>query len=336
MNRIGWRIVAAVPTLLGVVVVTFLLTRALPGDPAVFFASNPSMSAQEVADVRQSLGLDQSIGRQFWLYLSGLMRGDLGQSIVTGQPVSVEVLRRLPASVELTGAAFLLALCVSLPLGIYAALRQGTWVDHLCRGVMTLGVSMPSFVTGLILMYLFYYRWGIAPEPIGQVDPFLPRPPPVTGMITVDALIAGDWAAFKSALGHLILPTLSMAVFAIGPIARMVRAAMLQSLASGYVLAARAHGLSKRQIVQSYAFRNAMVPVMTLLGMTFSYMLGANVLVEKIFAWPGMGAFALDSLIALDYAPVQAFVLIMAASFVIVNLVTDILTGFIDPRARLA
>lgn len=335
MNWIGWRLLAAIPTLLGVVVITFLLTRVLPGDPAVFFASNPSMSAQEVDAVRRALGLDASMGTQFWLYLTGLVHGDLGQSIVTGQSVTDEILRRLPASLELTIGAFCLALMVSLPLGVCAALRPGSWVDHICRAVMTLGVSMPTFVTGLLLIYLFYYLWGVVPEPTGQMDPFLARPDTVTGFLTLDAVIAGDGAALGSALGHILLPCVTMALFAIGPIARMMRAAALETSQSAYVLAARAHGLSPRQIVWSYTFRNAMVPVITMLGMTFSYMLGANVLVEKVFAWPGMGAFALNSLIALDYAPVQAFVLIMAISFVIVNLLTDMLTVVIDPRAKL-
>ena len=335
MNKIIWRFLSAIPTLLGVLVATFLITRVLPGDPAVFFASNPSMSQEDVERVRVALGLDKSLIEQFWLYLGSLWQGDLGKSISTGQPVAVEMMNRLPASAELTIFAFVVAIAVSIPLGVMAALRPGSWIDQTCRIVATLGVSMPTFVTGLLLIYLFYYLLGIAPEPTGRLDPFMFKPPVVTGMILIDSPLAGDfettWAAFR----QILLPGLTMAIFALAPLARMTRASMLNVLSSEFIRTARANGLSRRKIVMTYAFRNAMLPVVTSLGMTFSYMLGANVLVEKVFAWPGIGAFAMDSLISLDYAPLQAFMLIMAGIFLLVNLVTDLLAGLVDPRAGL-
>lgn len=335
MTRIAWRLLSAIPTLFGVVVVTFLITRVLPGDPAVFFASNPSMSAEDVERVRVALGLDKSLPEQFWVYLGALWQGDLGRSIATGQPVATEMLNRLPASVELTLFAFVLAIIVAIPLGVAAALRPGSWIDQTCRILATLGVSMPTFVTGLLLIYVFYYLLGVAPEPTGRLDPFLFKPPQVTGLIIPDALIAGDIATAWAALRQILLPGITMALFALAPLARMTRASMLGTLSAEFVRTARANGLGRRKIVVSYAFRNAMLPVVTTLGMTFSYMLGANVLVEKVFAWPGIGAFALDSLIALDYAPLQAFMLIMAGIFLAVNLVTDLLAGLVDPRAGL-
>ena len=335
MSKIIWRVLSAIPTLLGVLVATFLITRVLPGDPAVFFASNPSMSQEDVERVRVALGLDKSLIEQFWLYLGSLWQGDLGKSISTGQPVAVEMMNRLPASAELTIFAFVVAIAVSIPLGVMAALRPGSWIDQTCRIVATLGVSMPTFVTGLLLIYLFYYLLGIAPEPTGRLDPFMFKPPVVTGMILIDGPLAGDfettWAAFR----QILLPGLTMAIFALAPLARMTRASMLNVLSSEFIRTARANGLSRRKIVMTYAFRNAMLPVVTSLGMTFSYMLGANVLVEKVFAWPGIGAFAMDSLISLDYAPLQAFMLIMAGIFLLVNLVTDLLAGLVDPRAGL-
>lgn len=336
MNRVLLRLLSAIPTLLGVILVTFLITRVLPGDPAVFFASNPSMSAEDIERVRASLGLDKTLIEQFWIYLGNLWQGDLGQSIATGRPVATEMMNRLPASVELTLFAFALAFAVSIPLGVVAALRPGSWVDQSCRVVATLGVSMPTFVTGLLLIYLFYYLLGIAPEPTGRLDPFLFGPPEVTGLIIVDALIAGDLPTAGAALKQIMLPGVTMALFALAPLARMTRASMLNILSSDFIRTARANGLSRRKIVVTYAFRNAMLPVVTTLGMTFSYMLGANVLVEKVFAWPGIGAFALDSLISLDYAPLQAFMLIMAGIFVIVNLATDLIAGLVDPRAGLS
>lgn len=335
MMRIAWRLLSATPTLFGVILVTFLITRVLPGDPAVFFASNPSMSAEDVERVRISMGLDKSLWEQFWIYINALWQGDLGYSIATGQPVTTEMMKRLPASAELTLFAFVLAIVIAIPLGVMAALRPGSWIDQTCRITATLGVSMPTFVTGLIMIYVFYFLLGIAPEPTGRLDPFQFNPPQVTGLIIVDALITGNFSTAWSAFRQILLPGITMALFALAPLARMTRAAMLGTLSSEFVRTARANGLSRRKIVMSYAFRNAMLPVVTTLGMTFSYMLGANVLVEKVFSWPGIGAFALDSLISLDYAPLQGFMLIMAGIFLLVNLLTDLLSGVVDPRAGL-
>ncbi len=333
MSRIALRLLSAVPTLFGVILVTFLLTRVLPGDPAVFFAANPSMTAADIAALRHSLGFDQSLPMQFWIYLTALAHGDLGNSVSTGLPVATELARRLPASAELTLFAFLLAIGVAIPLGIAAALRPGSPIDSAARLIATMGVSIPTFVTGLILIYVFYFQLGIAPEPNGQLDPFLVAPPPVTGMLTVDALIAGDFEVFRQALGQLVLPVLTMALFALAPLMRMTRAAMLNALGAEFVRTARASGLRPRTIVFTYAFRNALLPVVTTMGMTFSYMLGANVLVEKVFSWPGIGTLAMNSILNLDYAPLQGFMLVVAGIFIVVNLITDVAAALIDPRA---
>lgn len=336
MTRLLARCLATVPTLIGVVVVAFLLTRVLPGDPAALFAAHPGMTPADLAELRAGMGLDAPLPEQFRLYVLALWHGDLGYSHVTGRPVTAELAVRFPATLELTLCAFALALAVALPLGVLAALRPGSWLDRLCRIAAGLGVALPAFVTGLLLILLFYAGLGVAPEPTGRLDPFLIRPPQVTGFLTVDAALAGEWAALRSGLAHLVLPVVSMAVFAFGPLLRMMRGAMEGVLSQEFIRAARGLGLRPRQVVLSYALRNALLPVVTLAGLTLSYMIAANVLVEKIFAWPGMGAFALDSLIALDYAPVQAFVLLLAGVFVAVNLATDIVAGLIDPRAGLA
>lgn len=332
MNRIGFRLLTAIPTLLGVVIVTFLLTRVLPGDPAVFFASNPSMSAADIAAVREHLGLDKPLYEQFFVYLGNLVQGDLGRSIATGQTVVAEFARRLPASAELTIVAFVLAVVIALPLGLAAALRPGSFIDHTARLIATLGVSLPTFVTGLLLIFVFYFLVGVAPEPIGRLDPFLFEPDRVTGFLTIDALIARDHEVFVGALWQMMLPAVAMALFALAPLTRMTRASMIATLGSEFIRTARASGLSRHKIIITYALRNAMLPVVTTMGMTFSYMLGANVLIERVFSWPGIGAFAIDSIINLDYAPLQAFMLIMAGIFIIVNLATDVVTAIIDPR----
>ena len=329
------RLTGIVPTLLGVIVATFLLTHLLPGDPAVFLANSPTADASTIAAVRARLGLNLPLWHQFVIYLVQLAHGDLGQSINTGQSVAADLLRRLPASAELTVVAYIIAILVAVPLGIAAALRPGSVIDHACRVVSTAGVSLPTFVTGLLLIYAFYFQLGVAPEPIGRIDPFAVPPPPVTGFLLIDTLLAGDAAGFVSAARQLVLPALTMALFALAPLARMTRASMLGVLGSEFIRTARANGLRGRTIVFSYALRNALLPVVTTLGMIFSNMLGANVLVERVFAWPGIGAYALDSLVALDYAPVQGFVLVMAFVFVCVNLLVDIAYTVIDPRTGL-
>jgi peptide/nickel transport system permease protein len=329
------RLIGIVPTLLGVIVATFLLTRLLPGDPAVFFASGPTADAASIAAVRTRLGLDLPLWQQFLIYLGQLGRGDLGQSINTGQAVAADLLRRLPASAELTLVAFAIAILVGLPLGIAAALRPGSVLDHICRLLSTAGVSLPTFVSGLLLIYIFYFQLGISPEPIGRIDPFAIPPANITGFLLLDALLAGDFEGFAAAARQLILPAITMALFALAPLARMTRAAMLGVLGSEFIRTARANGLRRHTIIVSYALRNALLPVVTTLGMIFSNMLGANVLVERVFAWPGVGSYALDSLMALDYAPVQGFMLIMAFIFVCVNLLVDIAYAVIDPRSGL-
>ena len=330
-----WRLGTAVPSVVGVIIVTFLLTRVLPGDPAIYFAG-PVASAQAIADIRRQLGLDQPLWAQFLRYVGDLVHGNLGISLNTGQPVLAEIATRLPASAELTLCGLLLAVAIAVPLGVLAALRQDSWIDHLCRVVTTAGVSLPVFFTGLLAVYVFYYVLGWAPAPLGRLDSFLSEPPRATGFFLIDALLARDGEVFFAALGQLVLPALTLAVFALAPLARITRAAMLTALASEFVRTARAAGLGARTVVFTYAFRNALLPLLTTLGMVFSFLLGANVLVEKVFAWPGIGSYAVEALIASDFAPVQGFVLTMAILYILLNLLIDLLYGLVDPRMRAA
>jgi peptide/nickel transport system permease protein len=328
------RLAVAVPSLIGVVIVTFLLTRALPGDPAAYFAG-PAATKEAIEQIRVKLGLDKPLIVQFGHYVSDLARGELGNSLSTGQPVSTEIRTRLPASAELTLLGLLLSVSIAVPLGIIAATRPGSLVDHACRVVATAGVSLPVFFTGLILVYVFYYLLGWAPAPLGRLDIFYSPPPHVTGFYLIDSAIAGDGGTFRAAFKQLVLPALTLGIFSLAPIARMTRASMLAVLASDFVRTARASGLTPFTVIVTYAFRNAMLPVVTTLGMVFSFLLGANVLVEKVFAWPGIGSYAVEALIASDFAPVQGFVLTMAVMYVAINLLIDILYGLIDPRVRI-
>lgn len=328
------RLLQAVPTVLGIVVITFLLTRALPGDPAAFFAG-PAATPDSIAQIRAQLGLDQPLPVQFARYVADLAQGELGQSMTTGQAVADELMRRLPASLELTLVALLLSLCIALPLGILAATHQDSWVDQLCRFVVTAGVSLPTFFTGLLLVYIFYFLLGWAPPPLGRLDILYLPPPHVTGFYLIDSVLAGDMDVFWSSLKQLALPAITLALFTLAPLARMTRAAMLQSLASDYVRTARACGLTYPKVLMTYALRNALLPVITTLGMVFSFSLGANVLVEKVFSWPGIGSFAIEALVASDYAAVQGFVLAMALLFVVLNLCVDLLYTLVDPRVKI-
>jgi ABC-type dipeptide/oligopeptide/nickel transport system permease component len=325
------RLSTAIPSIIGVIIVTFLLTRALPGDPAAYFAG-PSATQAAIEEIRHQLGFDRSWPVQFVEYVQQLARGDLGNSLSTGQPVSSEILRRLPASAELTLFGLLISVSIALPLGILAALRPGSWIDHACRIISTAGVSLPTFFTGLLLVYVFYYLLGWSPAPLGRLDVFYSPPADYTGFYLIDSLATADFSAFRAALSQLILPGFSLGVFSLAPLARITRASMLAALSSEFVRTARASGLSRWQVVAVYALHNALLPVVTTLGMVFSFLLGANVLVEKVFAWPGIGSYAIDALIASDYAPVQGFVLAMAALYIVLNLAIDIIYGFLDPR----
>jgi len=334
MTLIIKRVTMAIPSLIGVVIVTFLLTRMLPGDPAAYFAG-PAATPQAIQEVRAKLGLDKPLIQQFGSYIFDLAHGNLGSSLTTGQPVITELRTRLPASAELTLLGLLVSIAIALPLGILAATRPNSLLDHACRIISTAGVSLPVFFTGLILVYVFYYLLGWAPAPLGRLDVFYVTPPQVTGFYLIDSLIAGDLQTFVAALKQLILPAVTLGVFSLAPIARMTRASMLAVLSSDFIRTARASGLSTWTVVITYAFRNATLPVVTTLGMVFSFLLGANVLVEKVFAWPGIGSYAVEALLASDFAPVQGFVLTMAVMYVALNLMIDILYGLIDPRVRL-
>ena len=328
-SRLGGALVVVV----SVIVVTFLLTRALPADPAVYFAGLGG-TAEAIEDMRVKLGLDRSLLAQFGLYVRDLSHGDLGKSLTTGQPVLDDLARRLPASLELTVSALLLALVVGLPAGILAALKPDSWLDHIVRVLGTAGVAMPTFFTGLLLLHVFYFVLGWAPPPFGRLSTFMPAPPAVTRFYLIDSLIAGQGATFRASLAQLALPSLTLALFAVAPIARATRAAMLELLASEFVRTARAIPLSRTKTVIIYALGNALLPVLTTTGMVFSFLLGANVLVEKVFAWPGVGSYAINALIAADYAPVQGFVLVMAMLYILLNLSIDLAVIAADPRTR--
>ena len=334
LRQIGKRLVTTIPSIIGVIIVTFLLTRVLPGDPAAYFAG-PAATPQAIEEVRKSLGLDKSLPEQFVRYVTDLSRGDFGKSLTSGQSVRSDIAARLPASAELTLVGLIVSMLIAVPLGIAAAVKQGS-LDRSClphgrdRGRVAAGV-LHRPAAGLFLLLYPGLVAGAARAArrvlLGAAarHRLLPDRQPDRGRIRDLPRLAAQ----------LILPAATLAIFSLAPITRMTRASMLAVLSSDFVRTARASGLTPRTVIVTYAFRNAMLPVITTLGMVFSFLLGANVLVEKVFAWPGIGSYAIEALIASDFAPVQGFVLVMAIMYVLLNLMIDMLYGVIDPRVRL-
>lgn len=322
----------ALAVLAGVILLAFSLTRVLPGDPVAVLGATPGMTAQALDDLRVSQGLDKSLVVQLCLYVGDLLQGDFGHSTVTGRPVASEIAQRLPASLELALAGFLPALALALGLGLAAARRPGGTLDTVARGVAALGAALPVFVTGLLFILLFYVGAGVAPEPSGRIAPWMSAPAVITGSLLLDAALAGDGSAFRSAFSHLMLPAVTMAIFAVAPMLRVFRAALLAALASPGVFGARLVGVNERRIVTRYALPEALGALIPVAAMTFGYMLGANVLVEKVFAWPGAGRYALEALMALDHAPVQGVMLVLALIHAGLSLIAEAMARALDPR----
>lgn len=329
------RILSVIPTLFGVTLISFFLTYMLPGNPALVKAGALA-TPEHIAEVERQMGLDQPVWVQYGRYVSGLARGDLGESAATGRPVLRDFLQRLPATMELTLASLLLAALVGIPLGVLSAVNRDAAIDHVGRVLGVAGVAMPTFWTGLLAIYVFFYLMQWAPAPLGRLGTGIAPPEAVTGMYVVDSLLAGNWRALGSSLAQLALPAATLAFSVMAPLARMVRATMLEILQSDYVTAAWAAGLPRRRVIYGDALRNAMIPVVTTLGVVFGFLMAGNAVVETVFAWPGMGNYAVTALMMKDSGPIQSFVLFVAVMYVIVNLVVDLVYALVDPRIRLS
>ena len=331
LTMIGKRLMFAIPSLIGVVIVTFLLTRALPGDPAAYFAG-PAATKEAVEQIRKKLGLDRPLIEQFFRYTNDLAHGDFGNSLTTGQPVAAEIRNRLPASAELTLLGLFVSIAIAIPLGVLAATRPGSWIDHLCRVTTTAGVSLPVFFTGLVLVYVFYFRLGWSPAPLGRLDVFYSAPPTVTGFYLIDTLLARDLEAFRSALSQLILPATTLAIFSLAPIARMTRASMLEVKRLDFVKTARAKGLSDAVIQRRHVLRNALLPMVTLIGLQAGTMLGGSVVVESVFSLPGLGRLAYESVVQRDLNTLLGIIFVSALLVITVNFIVDLIYARLDPR----
>jgi len=320
------------PTLIGVTVAAFALIRLIPGDPVEIMMGERRLEPAAHAALMQRLGLDQPLHLQYLHYLGSLLHGDLGQSLVTREPVAAEFAALFPATIELAMAALLLALAIGLTLGLIAALERGSLVDQGVMGLATVGHSMPVFWWGLMLIMLFSVQLGWTPVS-GRVGIEFDIPV-VSGFMLVDALLSDEAGAFVSAVQHLVLPAVVLGTIPMAVIARMTRSSMLEVLREDYMRTARAKGLAPWRVVIVHGLRNALIPVITVLGLQVGSLLGGAVLTETIFSWPGIGKWLIDAIGRRDYPVVQAGILVSALIFIGVNLAVDLLYGVINPRIR--
>jgi dipeptide transport system permease protein len=326
------RLGVLIPTFLGVTIVAFSLIRLIPGDPIELLVGERGITAERHAMLRAQFGYDKPLWQQYLSYLGDLAQGDLGRSIVTRQPVIEEFFTLFPATVELAAAGILLGTLIGLPAGIVAGVNRGSAFDHVLMGASLTGFSMPIFWWGLLLIILFsgILQW----TPVsGRIDVlyYFPR---VTGFLLIDSLLSGQEGAFKSALRHLILPAIVLGTIPMAVIARQTRSAMLEVLNEDYVRTARAKGLPPWRIIGLHALRNALIPVVTVIGLQVSVAFGGAILTETIFSWPGVGKWLVDSIARRDYPSVQGGVLLIATIIMLVNLFVDLLYGVINPRIR--
>ncbi|PZM11937.1 ABC transporter permease subunit [Rhizobium tubonense] len=326
------RISVLIPTFLGVSLIAFAFIRLLPGDPVMLMSGERVMAPARHAEIMHDLGLDRPVAVQYLSYLGNLLHGDFGTSIVTKRPVLTEFLTLFPATLELSLCAMILAICLGVPAGVFAAVKRGTWFDQTVMGVALVGYSMPIFWWGLLLIIVFsgYLHWTPVSGRISLMYFFKP----VTGFMLIDSLLSGQAGAFKSALSYLILPTVVLATIPLAVIARQTRSAMLEVLGEDYVRTARSKGLSTFRVIGVHALRNAMIPVVTTIGLQTGVLLAGAILTETIFSWPGIGKWMVDAVFKRDYTVVQGGLLLISVIIMVVNLVVDLLYGLINPRIR--
>lgn len=329
LRRIGFMILV----LFGVTTVVFFLSHVVPSDP-VRMALGPDATQEMVDNYVRERGLDKPLIVQYGIYLEHVLHGDFGNSILTRQKVSKDLARFIPATVELMIPSLVISVAVGLFLGVVAAVRRGHWFDHTSRLLSLFGMSMPIFWLGLMLQVIFYKELNWLPSS-GRLDSGLSPPPFVTGLYTIDSLVAGQWAVFLSALKHLTLPAVALSSINIGLIARISRTSLLDELSADYVRTARGKGLPERTVIYGHALRNALIPVVTVLGMRIGAMFGGAVLTETVFAWPGVGRYAVNGLRWMDFPVVMGFTLWTCFVFTVMNILVDLSYSFLDPRVRL-
>jgi len=316
-------------------VITFTISRVIIPDPVRAWAG-PHPSAQTIAQLTSQFHIKDPIYVQFYYYLRDLLSGNWGYSPGTGQPVLYSINLYVSATVELTVTALLIIIVLGIPLGVIAATNRNKIPDHAGRLISLAGVASPPFLAALVLQFIFFYYLGVIPDSGGRISSFITPPPRVTGFLTIDSIIAGNWPALVSSIQHLILPSFALAFLTLGIMSRLVRASMLETLSSDYVRTARAKGLRRYIVVYKHALKNALIQPLTALGVYVAYLLGGTVVIESIFSWPGVGRYAANAALSFDLPAIMGTTIIFTVGVVITNLIADLLYAFIDPRIRLS
>jgi peptide/nickel transport system permease protein len=326
------RVLGMVVMIVLATLVVFIIASLVPADPIL--AQLGDMQAADealVAAYRAKWGLDLPLWEQYWVFLTKLVHGDFGISISSQRPVLADIAQYAPATIELSTIAFLLAVVVGVPLGVLAAVRRDSWIDHIARMLSLIGVSAPTFWLAFIMLALFYGGLRIAPGP-GRLDVIFLPPPTVTGLYLIDSALAGQWDVFRNAAAHLVLPSIVLAATTLGLITRTTRAAMLEALHQDYVRVARAKGMAEWAIVRRHALPNALIPVVTLGGLAYAVLLSGTVLTETIFSWPGLGRYTFRSAVTLDFPAIMGITFIVAVVYLVINLLVDLSYALLDPR----
>ncbi len=332
LNYILRKLALIVPTLIGISICSFAFVRVLPGDPILAMAGQHGVTPERYEILREQFGYNLPIWQQYFNYVGNLLQGNFGISLATKRPVLNEFMTLFPATVELALVAMIFAIGVGVPAGVLAAVKRGSWIDQIAMSVALTGYSMPIFWWGLLLMMFFSAYLGWTPVSGRIALSFFLKP--ITGFMLIDTLLHGNWPAFVSALRHLILPAIVLGTIPLAVIARQTRSAMLEVLGEDYVRTAKAKGLSGRRVVNVHALRNALIPVVTTIGLQVGLLLGGAILTETIFSWPGIGKWMIDSIFKRDYVAVQSGLFLIACIVMAVNLIVDVLYAVINPRIR--
>ncbi|RME82890.1 MAG: ABC transporter permease [Caldilineae bacterium] len=330
------RRLALLPILIiGITLLAFIVSHLVPADPLGMVLSERAMNNPTiVAAYRARWGYDRPLPEQYLIYVRNLAHGDLGESIATQRPVLQDLAQFFPATLELTLAAMVFTVFLGIPLGVVAAIFRDRWPDHLARILALIGVSVPVFWLGLLLLNVFYFHLDWLPGP-GRLDADIPPPPHITGLYTLDSLLTGQWATLRNALAHLLLPALVLGAYTMGAVSRMTRSSLLDVLGQDYMRTAKAKGLSRSAQILRHALRNALIPTVTVVGLAFGDLMSGAVLTETIFSWPGMGRYAVNAASFLDLQAIMGVTVIIATTYILVNLAADISYGLLDPRIRI-
>ena len=327
------RLSLGILAIIGVTIITFIMSHVIPGDPIALILG-PHYNEAKAEKLRQEMGLNRPLLVQYFIYLKNLVRGDLGTSMRTNRPIIQDFLDYFPATLELTLFALSFSFLMGIPLGILSSTKRNSLIDHLARIFSLGGVSMPVFWLGLLMLLFFYLQLGWFPGG-GRLSPYVAPPRSYTGLYILDSLLSGNWPALKSSLWHILLPAFTLGFCIIGQVTRMTRASMLEVLRQDYITTGRAKGLRESAVIYKHALRNAIAPVATLAGVLFGRLMAGAILTETIFSWPGIGWYAVEAILHLDYQPIMAFTTIVAIIYVFINIGVDILYTYINPKVRL-